>query len=206
MLVNNYFDKSYCLVYENNTNVKHCLSNMGFTVDYLYSSHSDSFLKHIDFFENALISNYSHIIVFRDNIVSNNIFNDSFDDFFFDIVNLNVDLVILSTDVFYHPTSGAIIYNRSAFKKILAEYRDFIEIMDYELYLLKYANLTFHTAKPSLFYTDTALQRLLLNHDVYNFFSKYYLLFIFCIFSFCIKKYIKNSVINDIGRRRKVIT
>jgi|DEB0MinimDraft_4_1074332.scaffolds.fasta_scaffold14357_2 hypothetical protein len=199
------FEKSYCLLYKNNTDIQQCLSNIGLSVEYIQSSVINSFESYIEIFKNALNAKYSHIIIFNDNILQINQFDDNLNHILQELQNSDIDLIILSKDIFQNPTTGAIIYKNRSFQKIIDDCHDYIDIMNYELYLFKYSKLNIHITDPCFFYTDTVLQRLLVNCDIYHFIWKYYFLFIFCIFSFYVKKYIKNIIVRDIGKRNKGI-
>jgi len=203
MSVYDFFDESLCIIYdENNSDTIERLSNFGIRTKPIYSTSTELFNTHVKILQHAFESHFNNIVVFEDNVLPKECYTDEFmKDIVASMKDTDVDLIFLSHDTFNNPTTGVIVYKKKAFEKILFEYEDYINIMDYKTYLLKYSEVNHFKAQPFLFCNDTLLERLSSSPEVKIFFLKYYILFIICVVAFLVKKYLQKSVIKHIKHK-----
>lgn len=192
--INCIFGDIVYICYEDDISSLNKLSNLGLPVK-IFDIHGENrFLQHIEAITYAYENNLKNILVFESATMPTEFYNDLI---LCDIVEAHEekwDVLLISCDVFNNPTTNAIIYNNSAYEKILMEYDDYIDVIEYEEYLLKYSELKTFVSAPFLFYKKNIINRLYTNQNIMIFLKKYNILIILCILAYCIKKLIRYKI------------
>lgn len=180
MSVYNLFDETFCILSSDKS-----LDKLRNIVDQnvkmkFFETYKSNFHSHIDIIQYAYKNELQNIIVFDDkSVIRNDIhFLKDIHDY---IYNNDYDVILLSSNILNQPTSNAIIYNISALETILHNYIDFIDLMDYDTYLLKYSDLNCHICNPILFYKNDVFVNL---YYIFNNNIVLKLVVLFCILCF----------------------
>lgn len=191
--INRVFGDIICICYEDDISSLNKLSNLGLPLKIFDNYGENRFSQHIEAITYAYENNLKNLLVFESTTMPTEFYNEII---LCDVINDNEkwDVLLISCDMFNNPTTNAVIYNNSAFEKILMEYNDYIGILEYEEYLLKYSELRQCVSVPFLFYKSNAINWLYTNHDVTMFLKKYNILVIMCVLAYCIKKCITYKI------------
>lgn len=183
------FDDIICIMLDKNLNSLDELVKLEIPLKfYEYEHQKSKFTQHIDVIKYAYDNKYKNILVFENYTIP--LYKYNIENLQYIIENLQEkewDILFLSCDIFYNPNCNAILYNSSAFEKILSEYQDYIDIIDYDKYLVKYSSLYQFIASPFLFTNCNIVSKIYLNKRLNAFIGKYYLLFMMCFISYLIK-------------------
>ena len=157
MSVYKLFDEIFCIL-SDDTGIDKLRNIVDTTIEIKYfDNFHTNFNSHIEIIKYAYKKQLKNIIVFESNTLPRNNVN-----LLKDIYNhQDYDIIFLSSDVFNKPTSNVIIYNSSAFEKILNDYNDYIDLMSYDTYLLNYSELNCNICQPILFYNDYILTNMI---------------------------------------------
>lgn len=201
MSVFNSFDDTLCIIYDNDIKSVDVFLDLNIPVRFFDNIYSH-FEAHINVIKYAKGNKYNCIIVFENNILPLPCYKESIISDILDSTKYESwDVIYLSRDVFGNPITNAIIYNKTSFDKILLDYNDYIDLIDYNTYITEYINLNAFISSKYVFTNDTIVNRIINNEDIINFFYKYYGLFLLCIITYWIKIYVKRKRLSYINRK-----
>jgi len=201
MSVFNSFDDTLCIIYDNDIKSVDVFLDLNIPVKF-FDNINSQFEAHINVIKYAQNNKYNCIIVFENNILPLPCYKESIiSDILDSTKDEDWDIIYLSRDSFYNPITNAIIYNKTSFDKILEDYNDYIDIVDYNTYVTKYIQLNCFVSSKYIFTKDTIINRLINNEDIINFFYKYYGLLLLCIITYLIKLYVRNKKVYYISKK-----